>query len=61
MIHKKFSFEPDQITGFLYSKSAQIFTVKLKNNAVIHYQSENPADFLKWLEENASKAKAAIF
>ncbi len=53
MIHKQFNFSPGDITGFLYSKTAKIFTVKMKNNAVIHYQTDTPEVFLKWLKENA--------
>lgn len=59
MIHKSFTFPPDQITGFLYSKTAKIFTVKMKNNAVIHYQTDEPEVFLKWLKEHAATATVA--
>lgn len=59
MIHKQFNHPAEQITSFLYSKTARIFTVKLKNNAVIHYQTDQPEVFLEWLKEHASSATMA--
>lgn len=57
MIHKAFNFDPNEITGYLYSKTAKIFTVKMKNNAVIHYQTDTPETFLLWLKENGASAR----
>jgi len=54
MIHKRFNFQPNEIEGYFYSKSAGIFTVKMKNNAVIHYQTQAPETFLAWLNSNAT-------
>ena len=53
MIHKRFKNGPEDIISYTYSKSSHVFTLKLKNNAVIHYEAKNPESFLQWLLENS--------
>lgn len=52
MIHKRFKNGAEDIISYTYSKSAGVFTLRLKNNAVIHYEAKGPETFLQWLSEN---------
>lgn len=52
MIHRRFSHSPSEILSYCYSKSADVFTIRMRNNAVIHYEAKSTELFLKWLLDN---------
>lgn len=52
MIHKRFKNSAEDLLSYNYSKSAGVFTLRLKNNAVIHYEAKSPEIFLQWLLDN---------
>jgi len=61
MIHKRFKYEPVEILNYSFSASANVFTVHLRNNAVIHYQPKSPEVFLQWLEDSGIPVKERRF
>lgn len=52
MIHKRFKNGAEDILSYTYSKSAGVFTLRLKNNAIIHYEAKSAEVFLQWLTDN---------